>query len=144
MTELDEWKDFGADDEEEEEEGAEGIGTGDVEGEKAGELGEGGEAGFHKKPDESEKKPNSKKRRAAAIVARKRRATKQRARRRRKGAIGNSSDEEDDVNEEAWDESDPDDHEGDEVKPCNAIVVAVQAGVDWHVIPRMELSLLLR
>ncbi|KAL5108505.1 General transcription factor IIF subunit 1 [Taenia crassiceps] len=115
LTELDEWKDLGADDEEEEEEGAEGIGTGDAEGEKAGELGEGGEAGFPKKSDESEKKTNSKKRRAAAIVARKRRATKQRARRRRKGAIGNSSDEEDDVNEEAWDESDPDDHEGDEV-----------------------------
>ncbi|VDK36197.1 unnamed protein product [Taenia asiatica] len=133
LTELDEWKDFGADDEEEEEEGAEGIGTGDVEGEKAGELGEGGEAGFPAKPDESEKKANSKKRRAAAIVARKRRATKQRARRRRKGAIGNSSDEEDDVNEEAWDESDPDDHEGDEVKLCNAVVVVVQAGVYLHV-----------
>ncbi|VDM18584.1 unnamed protein product [Hydatigera taeniaeformis] len=130
LTELDEWKDFGADDEEEEDEGAEGITTGDVEVERVGDLGEGSEVGFTKKPVESEKKANSKKRRAAAIVARKRRATKQRARRRRKGAIGNSSDEEDDINEEAWDESDPDDHEGDEVKLHNSTVFMVDYMTD--------------
>uniref|UniRef100_A0A5K3ES69 Transcription initiation factor IIF subunit alpha n=1 Tax=Mesocestoides corti TaxID=53468 RepID=A0A5K3ES69_MESCO len=129
LTELDEWKGLGLDDDddEEEEDGNEG-GAGDEETAKTGEV----DDSFMKRSDDAKKKKtDSKKKRAAAIVARKRRATKQRARRRRKGALGNSSGEEDDVNEEAWDESDPDDHEGDEVQSDFSFYYCIVCHICW-------------
>ncbi|KAM7535959.1 hypothetical protein Aperf_G00000096665 [Anoplocephala perfoliata] len=114
LTELDEWKAYGDDEDEDDEDNTlENTAGGD------GESGERGADGEKKMGVEerrgSKKKLDVKKTRAATIVARKRRATKQRARRRRKGVVPQSSDEEDDLFEEAVDESDPDDHEGDEV-----------------------------
>lgn len=113
LTELDEWKAYGDDDEDDDDNNLENSAGGDGEG---GERGAGGEKKMGVEERKGPKKKiDYKKTRAATIVARKRRATKQRARRRRKGVVPHSSDEEDDPFEEALDESDPDDHEGDEV-----------------------------
>lgn len=60
-----------------------------------------------------------KKQRAAAIVTKMRRGVK---RRKRKAINMGSSDEEDDPDEEAQDESELDDHEGDEVKHISLLI----------------------
>nr|CUU99147.1 hypothetical transcript [Hymenolepis microstoma]CUU99148.1 hypothetical transcript [Hymenolepis microstoma] len=116
LTELDEWKVYGNDEDDEEDlENTLLTTNGGVEGseekKKTTISGDGEPVISAKRRKELE----NKRKRAATIVARKRRATKQRARRRRKGVVLHSSDEEDDLFEEAVDESDPDDHEGDEV-----------------------------
>ncbi|KAM3172677.1 hypothetical protein ACTXT7_014051 [Hymenolepis weldensis] len=116
LTELDEWKVFANDEDDEEDlentlENTNGDEEGGDEKKKTTTAGNGEPLLSVKKRKELE----NRKKRAATIVARKRRATKQRARRRRKGVVQHSSDEEDDPFEEAVDESDPDDHEGDEV-----------------------------
>ncbi|VDL46971.1 unnamed protein product [Hymenolepis diminuta] len=115
LTELDEWKVYANDEDDEEDlENTLENTNGDEEGDerkKTTTAGNGEPVLSVKKRKELE----NRKKRAATIVARKRRATKQRARRRRKGIVQHSSDEEDDPFEEAVDESDPDDHEGDEV-----------------------------
>ncbi|VDL97477.1 unnamed protein product [Schistocephalus solidus] len=125
LTELDEWNELSDEDEEDEDEeeggkaGAEAATAAD--GDDSGLLGAdsdgegGGRAGGARGGKKSKTAAARRKQRAAAIVARKRRGTKQRQRRRKNTTLADSSDEEDDANEEAWDESEPDDHEGDEV-----------------------------
>lgn len=138
LTDMDVWKDLDADEDEEEAEdddedadiaGGEGASkekraVDDPKQAEVGGLEKGPKGdttaptadGVAATPQKANKQLQQRKKRAAAIVARKRRATKQRARRRRKGALAASSGEDaDDLFEEAWDESEPDDREGDEV-----------------------------
>ncbi|BHF73027.1 General transcription factor IIF subunit 1 [Sparganum proliferum] len=124
LTELDEWNELSDEEEEDEDEEEEGKGGAEgVEGDDGRLLGSdgddegvgGGRAGGARGGKKSKTAAARRKQRAAAIVARKRRGIKQRKRRRKNAVVADSSDEEDDANEEAWDESEPDDHEGDEV-----------------------------